>query len=128
MTTWTSDELDKIGRAEELKIASAKHDATLRSPTTIWVIRVGDDLFVRSVRGRSGAWFRGTQDLGEGRIWAGGVEKEVDFSHTDRDLGDQIDAAYRAKYGRYPASIVGSVLTPEARAATINLLPRSMGS
>jgi hypothetical protein len=128
MTAWTSDELDKIGRAEELKIASAKHDASLRSPTTIWVVRVGDDLFVRSVRGRSGGWFRGTQDQGEGRIWAGGVEKDVIFSDTDRDLGEQIDAAYRTKYGRYPASIVGSVLTPQARSATVKLEPRSMGS
>jgi hypothetical protein len=128
MTAWTSDELDKIGRAEELKIASAKHDASLRSPTTIWVVRVGDDLFVRSVRGRSGAWFRGTQDQGGGRIWAGGVEKDVIFSDTDRDLGEQIDAAYRTKYGRYPASIVGSVLTPQARSATVKLEPRSMGS
>jgi hypothetical protein len=128
MTAWTSEELDSIGRAEELKIASAKHDASLRSPTTIWVVRVGDDLFVRSVRGRSGAWFRGTQDLGEGRIWAGRVEKDVIFSDTDRDLGEQIDAAYRTKYGRDPASIVGSVLTSQARSATVNLVPRSMGS
>src|SRR5262245_7092778 len=30
MTTWTSDELDKIGRAEELQIASVRRDGTLR--------------------------------------------------------------------------------------------------
>jgi hypothetical protein len=40
------------------------------------------------------------------------------------DLGDEIDAAYRTKYRRYAASIVGSVLTPEARAATLKLVPR----
>jgi hypothetical protein len=30
MSTWTSDELEKIGRAEELEIASVRRDGTLR--------------------------------------------------------------------------------------------------
>ncbi len=57
MTTWTSDELDKIGKAEELQIASLRRDGTLRNPVTIWVVRLGDDLYVRSVNGRTAAWF-----------------------------------------------------------------------
>ncbi len=48
MTTWTSDELSKIGSAEELEIASLRADGTLRKSTTIWVVRVGDDLYIRS--------------------------------------------------------------------------------
>jgi hypothetical protein len=39
-------------------------------------------------------------------------------------VSDEIDAAYRAKYRRYAASIVNSVLTPEARAATLKITPR----
>ncbi len=58
MTPWTSDELDRIGGAEELQIAPRRPDGTLRTPVTIWVVRVSDDLYVRSYRGRSGAWFR----------------------------------------------------------------------
>jgi hypothetical protein len=38
-------------------------------------------------------------------------------------VGKEIDAAYRAKYRRYPASVVDSVLTPEAGAATLELVP-----
>jgi len=60
MTTWTSDELNKIGTAEELEIASLRHDGTLRNPVTIWVVRLGDDFYVRAINGRTGAWFRGT--------------------------------------------------------------------
>lgn len=70
MTTWTSDELNKIGVAEELKIASLRSDGTLRKPTIIWVVRVGDDLYVRSVNGRTSAWFRGVQTKYEGHIRA----------------------------------------------------------
>jgi hypothetical protein len=48
MTAWTSDELSKIGAAEELQIASLRRDGTLRKPVTIWVVPHGDDLYVRS--------------------------------------------------------------------------------
>ena len=68
MTAWTNDELTKIGSAEELKIAPLQQDGTLRMPVIIRVVRVGDDLYVRSYRGRSGAWFRGAQVRNEGRI------------------------------------------------------------
>ena len=124
MTAWTTDEVDKIDAADELEIASVRSDGTSRNPMTIWVVRLGDDLYVRSVNRRTGTWFRGAQDRHEARIRAGGVGKDVLLVERD-DLGDEIDAAYRTKYGRYAASIVGSVLTPEARAATLKLVPRS---
>jgi hypothetical protein len=124
MTKWTSDELSKIEAAEELQIASLRRDGTLRNQVTIWVVRHGDEFYVRAVNGRSGAWFRGTQVRHEGHIQAGGVHKDVTFVDADPNLNDQIDAAYRAKYRRYAASIVNSVLTPQARASTIRLVPR----
>ena len=129
MTTWTSDELNKIGTAEELEIASRRRDGTLRKPVTIWVVRLGDDLYIRSVNGRNSAWFRGTQVCHEGHIQAGGVDKDVTFvEEADPDLNDQIDVAYRTKYRRYAASIISSIVSPEARSATIKLAPRSTGS
>ena len=128
MTTWTSDELKKIGSAEELEIASQRPDGTLNAPVTIWVVRHGDDLYVRAVNGRSGAWFRGTQVRHAGHIEAGGVEKDVTFVDADPALNDPIDAAYRTKYRRYAANIVGSIVTPKARAATLKLVRRTTGS
>jgi len=128
MTTWTSDELAMIGTAEELQIASLRRDGTLRNPVTIWVVRLGDDLFVRSVNGRTGAWFRGTQVRYEGHIQVGGVDKDVTFVDADTDINDQIDAAYRTKYRCYAASIISTIVSPEARSATIKLVPRSTRS
>jgi hypothetical protein len=125
MTTWTSDELNKIGTAEELELASRRRDGTLRNPVTIWVVRIGDNLYVRSYRGHAGAWFRTAQVYHEGHIWAGGVEKDVTFmAESDPAINDQIDAAYRTKYGRYP-QYVAPMLTAEARSTTIKLAPRS---
>jgi hypothetical protein len=123
MSTWTSDELDRIGGAEELEIAPVRRDGRLRKPVTIWVIRHGDDLYVRSVYGRGSSWFRGVQVRREGHIQAGGVDKDVLLVETD-DMNDEIDAAYRAKYHRYAESIVGSIVSPEARTATLKLVPR----
>ncbi len=129
MTTWTSDELTKIGTAEELEIASLRRDGTLRNPVTIWVVRVGDDLYVRPIYGRTSAWFRATQVRHEGHIRAGGVDKDVAFvEEVSSELNDQIDDAYRAKYRRYAASIISTTVSPEARSATIKLVPRSTGS
>ena len=123
MTAWTGDELAKIEAADELEIASLRRDGTPRSPVTIWVARLGDDLYVRSVNGRNGTWFRGAQDRHEAHIESGGVEKDVRLVETG-DMNDEIDAAYRTKYRSYAASIVDSIVTPEARAATIKLVPR----
>ena len=127
MTTWTSEELNKIGKAEELQIASLRCDGTLRNPVTIWVVRIGDDLYVRSVNGRTAAWFRGTQLHHEGHIKAGGVDQDVTFVEADSGLNDQIDAAYHKKYRRYLAR-VSHIVGPEAKSATIKLMLRSTSS
>jgi hypothetical protein len=125
MTTWTKDELNKIGKAEELKIATLRHDDTLRNPVIIWVVHVGDDLYVRSVNGRTSVWFRSVQTRHEGHIRAGGVDKDVALvEESDANLKSQIDAAYATKYRRYAASIIGHINSSEARAATIKLVPR----
>jgi hypothetical protein len=124
MTAWTTGELATIEAADELQIASRRRDGTLSSPRTIWVVRHGDDLYVRSVRGSTSAWFHATRVRQEGHIQAGGISKVVTFADAGHDLDDDIDAAYRSKYRRYPASIVNSVLSPQARATTIKLVPR----
>lgn len=125
MTAWTTDELSTIGVADELELAPLRSDGTLRKPVTIWVVRVGDDLYVRSWRGRGGSWFRAAQARHAGRIRAGGVEKDVTFvEETDPGANDQIDAAYRTKYRR-SSSYVPPMISPEARTTTLKLVPRA---
>jgi hypothetical protein len=122
MGLWANEELDAIGAAEELDLASVRGDGSLRNPVTMWVVRVGDDVYVRSVNGRESSWFRGVQARHQARIRAGGVEKDVDLAETDAT--DEVDTAYREKYSRRYPSIVPSIVAPEARAATLKLSPR----
>ncbi len=128
MTAWTSKELNKISSAEEVQIASLRKDGTLRSMRIIWAVRLGDDIYVRSVKGRTSDWFRGVQTRYEGRIQAGGVVKDVTFvEESDSMVNDQIDAAYEAKYRRY-ASIIPSINSSTARSASIKIVPRATGT
>jgi hypothetical protein len=121
MTSWTPEQLGAIGAADELEIAALRPDGTLRPYTTIWVVRVGDGLYVRSYRGQDGIWYRAVQRRAEGRIRAGGVERDATFEHPADADEDAIDAAYRSKYGRYGRSYLDPMLAPGARATTLRL-------
>ncbi len=125
MTNWTPSDLERIGAADELQLASLKADSTRRIPVTLWVVRVGDELYVRAYRGRETAWFRQTQRQHAGHIVAGGVTKEVTLEDASADavLNQEIDAAYQAKYRRYSATYVDPMIAPQARATTLKLVP-----
>jgi hypothetical protein len=59
-SAWTSDELSRIGEADELEIASLRPDGSLRRPRTVWAVRHGDGIYVRSVNGPEFAWSGGS--------------------------------------------------------------------
>lgn len=122
MTVWTADQLDRVGAADELELCARRPDGALKRPVTIWVVRVADDLFVRSYRGPDGRWYRDVTARPNGRIASGGVESDVRFTAADVRGSDLIDCAYREKYARFP-SYVEPMLTDQARATTLQLLP-----
>jgi hypothetical protein len=128
MSTWTADDIDRIGTADELQIAPLSADGSLHPYTTIWVVRVDDDLYVRSYRGRGGGWFRRALHRHAGRIRAGGIERDVIFDEpadADRTAIDAaIDQAYRSKYAGYSRTYVDPMVSPDATAATLRLTPR----
>lgn len=124
MTAWTATELDAIGRTEEIGIAALRPDGTLRKPVIIWIVRLEDELYIRSAYGRTAAWYRGTQACHTGRIKAGGVEKDVTFESAEPARHDAIDAAFGTKYRGHPAQYVNMVLTREARSTTLRVAPR----
>jgi hypothetical protein len=125
MAGWPTDDLNRIGDTEELQLASRRPDGTLRPYVTIWTVRAGDDLYVRSAYGSDNPWFRRATASGSGRIRAGGVERDVTFAAAAPDVHPDIDAAYHAKYDRYGPAIVGSVVGEKAAPVTIRLDPRS---
>ena len=121
--SWTDDELRQIGDATELQLASRSGDGTLRSYTTMWVVRVGDELYVRSAGGPDRPWYRRALANGTGRIRAGGIDVDTTFVDATADAPhDLIDAAYHAKYDRYGAGPVSHVTCTGAHPVTIRLV------
>ncbi len=110
MSTWTSDELDRIAGAEELELASVRRDGTLRKPVTIWVVRHGDDLYVRSVNGRTSSWFRSAQARDEAHIQAGGIDKAARSTAAARSRSSAPATASSSS----PAKTTGTVPPPTA--------------
>ena len=121
---WSDEELHRIGEAQELQLASTRRDTSLRPYVTMWVVRAGDELYVRSAHGPGNPGHRRARASGVGRIRAGGVEREVIFGEPAASSHSGIDAAYHAKYDRYGPQMVGRVVGSHAEAVTIRLVPR----
>jgi hypothetical protein len=99
MPGWTAEQLQIISRTDDLEISSRRGDGTLSPRITIWVVQVEDDIYFRSVAGPEASWFRAARNRAAGRVWSGGVEQDVRFEAAADGLDDQIDDAYRAKFG-----------------------------
>jgi hypothetical protein len=127
-TGWTADQLERIGRAEELQLASRRPDGTLGPYTTMWVVRVGQNIYVRSAGGPDRPWYRHANASRIGHIRAGGVEVDVAFDRGDGDVEEAIDAGYHNKYDRYGPRIVGSVVGETAHQVTVRLIPAAANS
>lgn len=121
MGTWKPGELDRFGGVKELQIATGRTDGTFRSSLPIWVVRVGDDLFIRSWHGRDGSWFQQLLRNPSLHIKARHTERTVTVEEADPNLRKAIDEALKAKYGR--GWHVDAMVAPNAAEAAFRLLP-----
>ena len=121
MTDWTTADLATIDRDRELRVAARRRDGTLRPPTIVWHVVVDGNLYIRSVRGQDGAWYKAARRTRMGSIAVGGVQSEVMFTADDTH-NEAIDLAYHAKYGS--GSPVRAITSPIATTTTLRIDPR----
>lgn len=123
MSSWTAGQAAAIAAPQEVRVVTRRPDGTLRRPTTIWIVRDGERVFVRSTNGRGAGWFRAAVATGTGQIVAGGQTFDVAFDEVT-DAGDlaAVDRGYRDKYGHYP-SIVDHLEEDGPRSATLLVEP-----
>lgn len=95
----------------------------MRPYVPIWVVRVGDDLYVRSYRGVEGAWFRAVMRQRKARVRVAGIESDVDAEQAVAADQHAIDEAYRTKYASFAGTYVDPMVSPAAIATTLRLLP-----
>jgi len=123
MSHWTADQTAAIAAPQEVRVVTRRPDGTLRRPTTIWIVRVGERVFIRSTNGRGAGWFGAATATRNGQIVAGGQTFEVAFSEvTDAEDLAAVDAGYRDKYGHH-ASIVDHLEEEGPRSATLLVEP-----
>ena len=107
-----------LADAEEIDLKPA---GTSRA-VTIWIVRAGEDIYVRSFRGADGRWFQSFRANPRASVMYGGGDLEVRGEPvSDEDINRAIDAAYLEKYRT--SQYAGSMVTPEVAATTMRLLP-----
>ena len=122
MAAWNREELEKLAAREEIDVAPKTAAGELGRRVTIWAVGHGEALYIRSaVKGASATWYREVKKTHAGRLWGGRLVKDVTFA-DDHSVDDELDSAYRKKYGRYHG-IVDSCLTAQARATTLRVMP-----
>ena len=124
MPGWSPQELTAIAAPDKVQIAPVRRNGQLRRPTIIWVVRAGDDVYVRAARGANQGWHGVARASGQARLTAAGADHDVAVQDADPADLDAVDAAYRDKYGERYASIVNDINNPEKRATTLRLTPR----
>ncbi|GAA1769027.1 DUF2255 family protein [Streptomonospora arabica] len=119
--SWSPEDLRRLDSVGELEIAVERSDGSLRGWVPIWVVCTGGQAYVRTWYRRDTGWFGHALRSRRARIRVPRLEADVAID----DIGDgspqvtaDVDAAYRAKYGRAGA---GSMVTPTAAAATLRL-------
>ena len=131
---WSTEQLQLLDAAVELNIAVPRPDGALGRWTTVWVVCVGQGVFVRSWHRRETGWFGRAVTTGRARIRAIGLETDVTVVDLGRigdrsgeepqlqgELFDEVDSAYRTKYGAFGDATVGAMVSAHARVTTLRL-------
>ena len=118
---WSSTELAKIDAAQELLIATRRAAGTLRTAVPIWVVTVNDGVYVRTWYRRETGWFGYAVRAGGAHITVPGLEADVTVQDLGSHMRAEVDAAYRAKYGRYSSATIQWMVSDDAVATTLRL-------
>jgi hypothetical protein len=121
MTDWRNQQLDDLAGTSEIEIAPRHTDGRLGRARTIWIVRVGDDLCIRSYLGPDGNWFRTITSTGQASIHASTGQYDVQLTAAPDVDRTAVDHAYRAKYGR--SSYVTAMVSDAAAATTLRVTP-----
>lgn len=123
-TVWLPEELEKIGVADDLKISPFRDDGkTYGTPTWIWSVVVGGNLYARPYHGQNSKWYKAAMKQKSGRINVAGLSKEVTFEPVTGAINERIDSAYKTKYQGSP--YLDPMIGDRARSATVRINPKN---
>lgn len=126
LEAWNPEVLRALADAHEVDVTPVAADGGRGASRTIWSIGVGDELYIRSWKGRDAVWFRAavTSGLGELSVTGGSVAQAVAFEEVDAAASVQADisATFLTKYTS--DGYAGAMNEDVPLSATLRLLPR----
>lgn len=121
MPSWSAQELEELDRAGEVRVAGRRADGSSRTLVIVWHVVVDGNLYLRSVKGPEGQWYRGVARTFEGFLAWGGKTRDVSYS-LDASHDTAIDAAYVRKYGS--GSATRAITNALSKKTTLRVDPR----
>jgi hypothetical protein len=119
MANFEADTLEALRATERIAIRDKHPDKAV----PIWVVVAGDKVFVRSVYGTPGRWYRDLADGGPAVLAIAGQEMPVQaIPEGGAPAVAAASAAYLQKYGS--SSYAQAMVQPEVLAHTLRLEPR----
>ena len=120
MAKFDADTLCELRDIREVAIRTEKHPATA---VIIWVVVADEEVFVRSVRGSKGRWYRDLATGGSATLELAGRRLAVQaLPATDADSITRASREYLRKY--QPSPYVQSMVRAEVLPTTLRLEPR----
>ena len=122
--SFDAETLRLLDETKEVRIEPRRDGDSPEHRTIIWVVVVEGEVFVRSVRGRRGRWYREISSNPEGALH---VEDDLipvrAASVTEGATVDAISAAFRSKYQQSSPASTEAMLRPETLPTTLKLSP-----
>jgi hypothetical protein len=116
--------LQLLDETREVRIETRRDEEAPAHRTTIWVVTVDGDVFVRSVRGERGRWYREVSANPSAALHVGDRRIPVRASPvTDEPTVGAVSEAYRSKYGRTSPGSTRAMVQPETLPTTLKLEP-----
>jgi hypothetical protein len=117
--------LATLGRVQEVQLETTSLDGARTHRTVIWIVTSGDQVFIRSVRGDAGRWYREARRRPEVILHAAGASIPVSLVMADDpDSIRRVSDAFTAKYARVSPASTAAMIASHTLSTTIRVDPR----
>jgi hypothetical protein len=122
--TFGTETLRLLDETKEVRIETRRDGDSPEHSTIIWVVVVEGEVFVRSVRGQRGRWYREISSHPEGALHVEDDRIPVRSTPvTDGSTVDAVSAAFRSKYEQSSPASTEAMVRPETLPTTLKLSP-----
>jgi hypothetical protein len=122
--SFDAETLQLLDATKEVRIETRRDENAPAHRTIIWVVAVDGEVFVRSVRGEKGRWYREVSANPSAALHVG--DKRIPVRAvpvTDEPTIGAVSDAYESKYGRTAPGSTRAMLQPETLPTTLRLEP-----